>query len=154
MSKIEYTIRAATVEDAPVLLEHRRKMFRAMGRDEASLEPMSRAAAEYYATALADGTCRAWLAVSGGDVAGGGMIVIVPWPGSPGFAKPWRPWILNVYVDPAFRRRGIARALMETMIGFCREEGYPAVALHASDEGRPLYESLGFEPTNEMRLVL
>ena len=28
------------------------------------------------------------------------------------------------------------------------------VTLHASDKGRPLYESLGFEPTNEMRLKL
>jgi hypothetical protein len=25
------------------------------------------------------------------------------------------------------------------------------LVLHASDEGRPLYESMGFEPTNEMR---
>jgi hypothetical protein len=25
------------------------------------------------------------------------------------------------------------------------------VALHASDAGRPLYQSLGFVPTNEMR---
>jgi len=28
------------------------------------------------------------------------------------------------------------------------------VTLHASDKGRPLYESLGFEATNEMRLKL
>jgi hypothetical protein len=40
------------------------------------------------------------------------------------------------------------------MIAWCREQGYKTVALHASDEGRPLYESLGFQPTNEMRLHL
>jgi len=28
------------------------------------------------------------------------------------------------------------------------------VYLHASDEGRPLYESIGFDATNEMRLDL
>ena len=28
------------------------------------------------------------------------------------------------------------------------------VATRASDDGRPLYESLGFEPTNEMRINL
>jgi len=28
------------------------------------------------------------------------------------------------------------------------------ISLHASPFGRPLYESLGFEPTNEMRLHL
>jgi len=29
-----------------------------------------------------------------------------------------------------------------------------AVSLHASDDGRKLYEELGFQPTNEMRLEL
>jgi hypothetical protein len=30
--------------------------------------------------------------------------------------------------------------------------GLGALALHASEEGRPLYETLGYEPTNEMRV--
>jgi GNAT superfamily N-acetyltransferase len=62
--------------------------------------------------------------------------------------------ILNMFTEPTFRRRGLARMLMQTMIAWCREQGYKTVALHASDEGRPLYESLGFQPTNEMRLHL
>jgi len=48
-----------------------------------------------------------------------------------------RATILNVYTDPAYRRRGIARALMETMIDWCRSEGFAHVTLHASDDGRP-----------------
>ena len=59
-----------------------------------------------------------------------------------------------MYTDPEFRRQGIARRLMQTMIDWCRKEGFVRVDLHASDKGRPLYESLGFEPTNEMRLNL
>jgi hypothetical protein len=43
---------------------------------------------------------------------------------------------------------------MRTMIDWCKQEGYAAVYLHASDNGKPLYESLGFEPTTEMRLKL
>jgi GNAT superfamily N-acetyltransferase len=65
-----------------------------------------------------------------------------------------RVTILNVYTDPAYRRRGIARALMETMIDWCRRERFARVTLHASDDGRHLYESLGFEASNEMRLKL
>lgn len=34
------------------------------------------------------------------------------------------------------------------------DEQEARVSLHASVEGRPLYEGLGFEPTNEMRLGL
>ena len=51
-----------------------------------------------------------------------------------------------MYTDPEFRRQGIARRLMQTMIDWCRKEGFVRVDLHASDKGRPLYESLGFEP--------
>jgi GNAT superfamily N-acetyltransferase len=57
-------------------------------------------------------------------------------------------------VYPDFRRKGIARDLMKIMIDWCRTEGFAAVYLHASKDGRPLYEALGFEPTTEMRLKL
>jgi len=40
------------------------------------------------------------------------------------------------------------------MIAWCRAQGFAGVTLHASDQGRPLYESLSFEPTTEMRLKL
>ena len=38
------------------------------------------------------------------------------------------------------------------MIDWCRARGFTFVGLHASDEGRPLYASMGFEPTPEMKL--
>jgi GNAT superfamily N-acetyltransferase len=59
-----------------------------------------------------------------------------------------------MYVVPAARRRGIARALMNEVLEYCRAQGFRSVYVHASDAGRPLYESLGFIPTNEMRLDL
>jgi hypothetical protein len=43
---------------------------------------------------------------------------------------------------------------VQAAIESCRERGLSAVLLHASDAGRPLYESMGFTPTSEMRLVL
>jgi GNAT superfamily N-acetyltransferase len=52
------------------------------------------------------------------------------------------------------RRRGVARQLMLTMIDWCRTQGFVQVDLHASKQGKPLYESLGFQPTTEMRLKL
>ena len=69
-------------------------------------------------------------------------------PAIPTIGQCRRATILNMYTDPPFRRQGIARRLMQTMIDWCRKEGFVRVDLHASDKGRPLYESLGFEPTN------
>ena len=65
-----------------------------------------------------------------------------------------RPWVVNVYVERAWRRRGLARKLMGLMIEWTRKECYPHLLLHASHDGRPLYESMGFAATNEMRLKL
>jgi len=65
-----------------------------------------------------------------------------------------RATVLNVYTEPAFRNRGLARRLMHAVIDWCRAQGLASVQLHASDAGRPLYESLGFGATNEMRLSL
>jgi hypothetical protein len=41
---------------------------------------------------------------------------------------------------------------MQTILAWFKERGLRAVNLHASAEGRGLYEKLGFEATNEMRL--
>lgn len=54
-------------------------------------------------------------------------------------------WIGMVLVLPAFRRRGIARALMEHCVQYCRNRRIGCLKLDATDMGRPLYASLGFE---------
>jgi len=43
--------------------------------------------------------------------------------------------------------------LMQHVMEFAGSEGVESHVLHASSEGRPLYEPLGFTATNEMRLV-
>jgi GNAT superfamily N-acetyltransferase len=80
--------------------------------------------------------------------------MVNPWPSHPYDLECRRATILNVYVYPGFRRKGIARRLMQTMIDWCRKESFAVVYLHASKDGKPLYEELGFEPTTEMRLKL
>ena len=59
--------------------------------------------------------------------------------------------IQNVYTEPEWRRRGLALQLMKEIIGWASKTGIDSLVLHASDEGRPLYETLGFIATTEMR---
>jgi len=151
----EITIRTATLDDIDVLAYHRRAMWLDMGRDEAALATVEPVAREYFTHALPNGGYRGFLAITtAGKVVGGGGIVISDWPGLLNQRQPKRAMILNMYVEKEYRRRGIARRLMETMIAWCRENDFANVGLHASDEGRPLYEKLGFRATNEMRLDL
>lgn len=64
-------------------------------------------------------------------------------------------YILNVYTLPAYRGQGIARALMERLITEAKDRNTGKLSLHASKDGRLLYEKLGFlAGDNEMTLQL
>jgi GNAT superfamily N-acetyltransferase len=131
-------------------------MFQDMREGSAEdLDRMVEATAPWLARALADGSYQGWLAETADRrvVAGGGVLVS-SWPAGPHDPVTRRALIINVYTEPKVRRKGLARRLMLLMIQWLKEQGFSSVALHASDEGRPLYETLGFIPTNEMRLRL
>jgi GNAT superfamily N-acetyltransferase len=148
-------IRLATVDDAAVIVHQRHAMFFDMGHtDPAALEAMDASFAPYVARGLRDGSYRGWLAQTGdGRIVAGAGLIVHEWPSRPADpAQPRRAYILNVYTESEFRGRGIARRIMAEIVAWCRAQGFWAVMLHASEFGRPLYESMGFEPTNEMRL--
>jgi len=152
---LSISIREATVGDIPEIVRHRRAMYEAMDYQDAdALSAMESTTAEYLPRAIANGSFCAWFAVAGERVAGGAAVLVSPWPCHPYDQECRRATILNMYVYPEFRRQGIARRLMHTMIEWCRQQHFAGVFLHASKSGRPLYESLGFEPTTEMSLRL
>ncbi len=124
-------------------------------RDERALDAMTAAFDPWLRRKMQDGEYLAWFAVRpDGSIAAGAGLWLMDWP--PHMIGPgrWRGNIVNVYTEPGCRRRGLARRLMETALDWCRRNGVRAVILHASDEGRPLYEKMGFTSTNEMRIVL
>lgn len=129
-------------------------MFGDMGEGTPEeLDRMVEVARPWLARALADGSYRHWIALnSAGRVCGGGGVLLCPWPPNPKDPCPQRAVILNVYTEPEFRKRGIARQVMLAILAWVKKENFRAVNLHASQEGRHLYETLGFEATNEMRL--
>jgi GNAT superfamily N-acetyltransferase len=147
-------IREAAPSESAVVLHHRRSMFRDMGEGTPEeLDRMVEVATPWLAQALAEGSYRHWIAVdASGRTAGGGGVLLNAWPPSPEFPCAKRAVILNVYTEREFRRQGIAQQIMGTILAWVKEQGFGAVNLHASDEGRALYEKLGFENTNEMRL--
>jgi len=148
-------IREATPADIPEILRQRRAMYEDMGyKDVAALSAMVSVSASYLAKAIAEGSFQAWLASIETRTVAGGAIIVSPWLAHPYDLECRRATILNVYTDRDYRRRGIARRILETMIDWCKHEGFARVDLHASEDGRRLYESLGFEPSNEMRLKL
>lgn len=152
----EIFIRLAAPQDAEVIAHHRRAMFADMGRgNSAELEAMTATFLPYVRRALAKGLYLGWLACTGdGRVAAGGGLIVHEWPARPGDPNTRRAYILNVYTEPEYRKRGIARQIVAAIVEWCRAQGFQTVSLHASQDGRHLYEAMGFAPTNEMRLKL
>jgi ribosomal protein S18 acetylase RimI-like enzyme len=150
------SLRQATLEDAYTIAKHRRLMFRDMGyTDEAALDAMLAKFLPWLEHKIASHDYLAWLAVTTDDlvVAGAGLW-LMDWPPHMVGSSSRRGNILNVYTDPQFRRQGLAKSLIQTALDWCKTNQVDFVILHASKEGRGLYESLGFQDSNEMRLKL
>jgi len=149
----EFRLRRGSAADLDIVVHHRIEMFRDMGSTDDQLRAVQASAVPYFTRAFKEETYQAWFVedASGRVVAGAGVNLLEYHPG-PRDPQPRRPCVINVYTEPEFRQRGLARRVMEAIVEWCRANGYPAVTLHASEFGRPLYESLGFQPTNEMRL--
>jgi RimJ/RimL family protein N-acetyltransferase len=149
-----YRLRPATVADAAVLAAQRRAMFEAMWSLEAEAAGALEAATlRYLSRAVPAGEYRAWLIEQRGTPVCGGGVQLRPLVPRPGHLD-GRPeaLILSVWTEPAHRRRGLATRVVGAILDGCRELGITRITLHASDEGRRIYERLGFRQTNEMRL--
>ncbi len=80
--------------------------------------------------------------------------MLIDWPPGHLDLGECRGYLLNVYTHPGHRRRGLAGGLVQAIIEDCRRRNIRVLSLHASHEGRGVYEKLGFEPTNEMRILV
>lgn len=144
----------ATVDDVATIVQQRARMMADMGASIRIDTPEIVATLErwFRAQIVAETYIGFLIASETGEVVAGGGLRLFEWPPSDAETPNVRGYLMNVYVDPEHRRRGLARAIASAALDACRERGVRVVALHASAAGRPLYESLGFVPTPEMSL--
>jgi GNAT superfamily N-acetyltransferase len=157
-----YRVRRATLADLDVLVEHRVRMFEDMGvlsMPGASRERLVREFRVWLDDTMPDGTYVAWLVEAQDDsgaptiVAGAGA-TIIPWPPGPFYSSGRLAFVYNVYTEPAYRRRGLGRLVMDAVHAYCREAGIGSVALNASEAGQPLYAQMGYQVTRSPMMFL
>jgi GNAT superfamily N-acetyltransferase len=150
-----FETRLATVADVELIGRHRRSMFDDMGQaDGEAMRAMIASFVPWVRERLRLGTYVAWLVEEDGRVVAGAGMLLMDFPPHWMDAEPVRAYLLNFYVEPEFRRRGLAYELLNTAVNDARRRGIKVISLHASKFGKPLYERYGFEPTNEMMLRL
>jgi GNAT superfamily N-acetyltransferase len=149
------TIRMATVDDARLIAVQRQRMFVDSGQAEGeAMLRMVENFVDWVEPRLKDGTYLGWLMEEGGAVIAGAGMWLIDFPPHWMHEEPVRAYLLNFYVEPAARGRGLAQQMLDLTLQEARRRGIVVVSLHASRLGRPIYERNGFEGTNEMMLRL
>lgn len=137
----------ATKDEAEWVVRHRIEMFRSMGWTEEELKMTEPTVREFLASSSArDVDC--YLATEDGKIVGGCAVSIQRVLPSYKNRMGLHAYLHNMYVEPDYRGRGIATALLEFILETYRKRGVDRFELHASEMGRPLYERMGFEKSD------
>ena len=156
-----FRIRRATAQDAGIVAWHRARMFQDMGDVSRDAFEILRAKARARLKEWLDsGDYVGWLATPADQpemvVGGAGVQLqpILPRPVNASTVGEGRQGtVVNMFTELQWRRRGIAGLLIKEIITWSKDEHLDRLLLHASDEGRSVYERLGFIAGNEMRFV-
>ncbi len=151
-----YTVRACGADAIPILVESRHRMCEDMGETNlTSLEASDTLFAEWLAQRFSDGRVIGYVAETPEGSWVGAVTAHVQ-EVAPGLNNPsgLQHYLLGLWVRPEWRRRGVATALASAAVEGARAVGVGVVSLTASDEGRLVYERMGFEAAPGMRVLL
>ena len=148
-------IRRAAPSDAALLAWHRAAVWdESGGHDEAETRAQVPVWTDWMAEAIARRTYVAFIAFDGDDAAGSASLLVHDAVPRPGYVGRSDGRVHSVFVEPAMRRRGIARALMHDLLDYARSAGVMRLTLHPTSASRSLYAGLNFEQLDEMGVYL
>ena len=143
----EFTIIAAGEEQRQTALSLRREMLAQVnGVSESEIDARLISGFGDY---LATGEQTTLLAFCGDTAVGCATICYLTV--VPTFSHPTgkRAHIMNVYTRAEYRRQGAARLMLSALIDEAKRRGVTYISLDATESGKPLYRSLGFEASGE-----
>lgn len=140
---MEVIFRKLTQNDLDIFIEMRINQLQEEGADsKLDLKPQLYC---YYKKHLEDGTFISWLAIDNQIIVGTSGISFVEKP--PYYSNPYgKIGILSsVYTLKEYRRKGIARELLDRVVNEAKDYGCGTVQITASDMGVLLYTNYGFD---------
>jgi GNAT superfamily N-acetyltransferase len=136
-------IRKATIDDAHIILHHRVEMVRSMGCTEDMISATNTATQKFLQQPW-NPSIECYLATFAEKVVAGcavGFCIAYPSGRNPSgkFA-----YLLNMFVEPEYRGRGIATMLLRHITQLCQERGIEKMALHDTKMSKGIYEKERF----------
>lgn len=146
-----FTVRRLDGGDCELVCGHREAMFLEAGGDAQTLQRMTAHFRPWLQPRLADGRYYGFVVMQDEVPAAAIGLMSLDWPPHPAHPETdQRGYVLNVYVEPAYRRRGLASKLMRLGEAEFTRRGLGFAILHATEVGRPVYQALGWAGTAEM----
>ncbi|WP_414528633.1 GNAT family N-acetyltransferase [Nodularia chucula] len=151
------TIREAIPSEDALITQHFYQMWQDIGVSDEAMNPnWLDITLEFIAQARQDLFYQAFVAEVDGAIVGSASCQLFSGLYPNVFKTEYRKfgYIWGVYVEPAYRRQGIAKKLTNSAIAHLKAIGCTRVVLNASPSGKPVYSSLGFVESNAMQLDL
>ncbi len=145
-------IRIATKDDIEALMSSRLEMLKVVNglpEDYVFTDQIINESRDYFL----NGDHLTVLATDGDEVAGCASMSFIRIMPTFGHPTGKRAHLMNVYTRSEYRRRGIARRMVELLIDESWKAGATEISLDATELGRPLYESLGFTDSTECMVL-
>lgn len=157
-SKISY--RKAMLKDVESLAKLRVEFINEVFNTENSKdsEQLRKELIEYFTTTISDKSVIAWIAEYENRIISTSTLVL--WHAPPTYTglgkKGMRGYILNMYTEKPFRKKGIVSVLLDKLINEAKVLNLEYIHLHSTEDGIGIYRKQGFRDTKfpELNLVI
>lgn len=134
--------RKANIEDVKHLVELRKRQLIDEGcySDKNIDDELER----YFSTGISNEDLIVWIATEDESIIGTAGVCFFQYPPTYSNTSGKIAYITNVYTRDEYRKQGIATKLLELVVEEIKNKGCKFARLHASSQGKKLYERFGF----------
>ena len=145
-------LRKTTAADVDLLIKLRIAYLLDQNEKESldNLDMLTENLRQYFVKAIRDDVFFAIIAEEGKEIYATAFLSIADRPPRLAEASCRIGTVYNVYTYPQYRKRGLATAVMSTLLQEAKIMNIASIDLLASSEGKPLYEKLGFKIPNHI----
>ncbi|MDF2941455.1 MAG: hypothetical protein K0S01_313 [Herbinix sp.] len=147
-------IRKATIDDLEVLFKSRLEFVQSLRNNEITIsEAFKKNSYEYMKKHIKDDTMVIWIAIDNLEIVSAAMVCYYQLLPTMSNETGNTGYVLNVFTDPRYRRKGLATELMNKLKQDAKERNVSRLLLNATDMGKLVYEKLGYEEVTRQMVL-
>ncbi len=142
-------VKIREIKDIPTLMSWRKEVIEHVFGQTPD-EKLLLANRQFYDKHIADGTHYALVVEYDNEECGCGAVCFTEELPSPDNSTGRCGYIMNIYVREPFRKHGLAHEIVKHLIEESQRRGCGKIYLETTEDGKPVYSSLGFKDMPDM----